>query len=307
VAEVAVPATSANLGCLFDCAAIALNLELRAAATPLPTPELEFSCSGEGADLIPRDSTNLVVRGIHRLYAWAAAPPPGLRIELRSAIPVGVGLGSSAAAVLAGLLIGAELSGQRPDDATLIGLAAELEGHPDNVAAAFLGGLVVSMVGADAGPVLTRKALVPPELEFIVVIPDRPMLTARSRSVLPTSYSRADAVHNLQRAALLVAAAFSGEFDFQPAYFADRWHQSRRADLVPGLGACLELEHPDLLGVCLSGAGSAVLAITRRSGSEVEQGLLQRFRAEGVDARALRLRADNQGAQGHLGAKVIPA
>jgi len=307
VLEVTVPATSANLGCAFDCAALALDLDLMVAATPLLTPDLELSCQGEGADVIPRDAANLVVQGIARLHAWAAVPTPGLRIDLRSAIPVGVGLGSSAAAIVAGLLIGAELSQQRPDDATLIGLAAELDGHPDNVAAAYLGGLVVSAGRSPSGPVLTRKAEVPPDLEFVVVIPDRPMPTSKSRSVLPDTYSRADAVHNLQRAALLVASAFSGDFDFEPEFFADRWHQKQRAELMPGLGECLELAHPALLGIFLSGAGSGVMAVTRRAGSEIEQELLQCFHGHGVGARALRLTADNQGAKGRLRGKLTPS
>lgn len=298
--EVAVPATSANLGCAFDCAALALNLELVVEATPLPFPGLELQCEGEGVETIPTDSSNLVVQGINRLYAWSEAPVPGLRLRLRSAIPVGVGLGSSAAAIVAGLLIGSQLYGRRPDDATLIGLAAELDGHPDNAAAAYLGGLVVSASGADSRRVLSRKAKVPQELEFIVVVPDRPMPTSASRAALPDAYSRVDAVHNLQRAALLVASAFSGEFDFEPEFFADRWHQSQRAELMPGLADCLALEQPDLLGVCLSGAGSSVLAVTRRPAPEIADQLLQCFRSKGVEARALALSADNLGAKGRL-------
>lgn len=305
MSEVVVPATSANLGCAFDCAALAINLQLAVEASPLPSPGFEVSCEGEGADEVPCDDSNLVAQAIIRLAAWADAPPPGLRLRLRSEIPVGVGLGSSAAAIVAGLLVGAQLVPRRPDDATLIGLAAELDGHPDNVAAAYLGGLVVSAGGSGSGRVLTRKAEVPAELEFVVAIPDRPMPTSESRSVLPDSYSRSDAVHNMQRAALLVAAAFSGEFDFEPEFFSDRWHQTQRARLMPGLEACLELQHPGLLGIFLSGAGSAVLAVTRTAGSEIAEELLARFRAQGVGARALRLTADNKGAKGRLREELI--
>ncbi|MGH7642309.1 MAG: homoserine kinase [Candidatus Dormibacteria bacterium] len=300
-----VPATSANLGCAFDCAALALELDLVVTATPLPAPEFEITSQGEGAETLPRDSANLVVQGINRLIAWAGVPAAGLRLEVRSAIPVGVGLGSSAAAIVAGLLIGTELVRRRPDDATLIGLGAELDGHPDNVAAAYLGGLVVSAGGGPLSPVLTRKAEVPRDLEFVVVIPDRPLATSKSRAVLPDSYSRADAVHNLQRTALLVASAFSGEFNFEPEFFADRWHQSQRAELMPGLKECLELEHPDLLGIFLSGAGSAVLAVTRRAGPEIEAELVNRLRRQGLGATSLRLRADNEGAKGRLRGELI--
>jgi homoserine kinase len=296
VNPVAVPATSANLGCAFDCAALALDLHLVVEARLRAQPGCEVLCEGEGAESLPKDATNLVVRGISRLTQWSGDPIPGLNIRIRSQIPVGVGLGSSAAAIVAGLLIGVQIAGPRPDDATLIGLAAELEGHPDNVAAAYLGGLVVAASKRASGRVLVRKARVPPELRFIAVVPDLPLPTAESRALLPDTYSRADAVHNLQRAALLVASAFSGEFNFEPEFFADRWHQSQRAVAVPGLGECLALEHPDLLGVFLSGAGSSVLAVTRGEVPEVASQLQSRFQQHGVSSRALTLTADNQGA-----------
>ncbi|HVB14567.1 MAG TPA: homoserine kinase [Candidatus Dormibacteraeota bacterium] len=299
--EVTVPASSANLGCAFDCAALALNLYLVVAGTPLPGPGLQLRCEGEGADTVPEDASNLVVQGINRLHAWAEAPAPGLRLQLRSQIPVGVGLGSSAAAIVAGLLIGAELSQRRPDDATLMGLAAELDGHPDNVSAAYLGGLVVSAAGGNASQVLCRRATVPEGLHFIVVVPDWPLPTSESRTVLPDAYSRVEAVHNLQRAALMVASAFSGEFDFEPEFFADRWHQAQRAEMVPGIAECLSLQHPELLGVCLSGAGSSVLAVTKGAAAkEISDQLLERFHRHRVAARALHLTADNLGAKGRL-------
>ncbi|HUY08907.1 MAG TPA: homoserine kinase [Candidatus Dormibacteraeota bacterium] len=298
VLEVVVPATSANLGCAFDCAALAINLQLTVEATPLATPGFEVNCQGEGSAELPRDESNLVAQGIRRLAAWSRCPTPGLRLQLHSEIPVGAGLGSSAAAIVAGLLIGTQLFPTTPDDATLIGLAAELDGHPDNVAAAYLGGLVVSAGLPGSGRVLTRKAIVPTGLELVVVIPDRPLPTSKARSVLPDTYSRADAVHNMQRASLLVASAFSGEFDFEPEFFADRWHQTQRGELMPGLRECLELEYPGLLGVFLSGAGSSVLAMTKGAATEVADQLVARFRAQGVGARALVLMADNEGAKG---------
>jgi homoserine kinase len=297
VTAVTVPATTANLGCAFDSAALALDLHILAEANLRTESGCEILCEGEGARSLPRDSSNLVVRGIGRLAQWSGAPVPGLSIRVRSQIPVGVGLGSSAAAIVAGLLIGIQIFETRPDDDVLIGLAAELEGHPDNVAAAYLGGLVVAASSAGSGRVMVRKARVPAELRFVAVVPDMPLSTDRARALLPDSYTRAEAVHNLQRAALLVASAFSGDFDFVPEFFADRWHQAQRAVAVPGLGECLALEHPDLLGVFLSGAGSAVLAITRGEKPEIANLLQSCFRRHGLSSRALSLRADNEGAQ----------
>jgi homoserine kinase len=302
---VSVPATSANLGGAFDCAALALDLHLEVEPAPLAKPGFEVVCGGPEGASIPRDSSNLVLRGINRVAAWSGTPVPGLRLQIRSEIPVGVGLGSSAAAIVAGLLIGLQFSPTRPDDATLIGLAAELEGHPDNVAAAYLGGLVVSAPTAALGPVLSRKAHIPSDLDFIVVIPELSLSTSEARAVVPDSFSREDAVHNLQRTALLVASAFSGEFDLHPELFADRWHQAQRAALLPGVTECLSVQHPDLLGVFLSGAGPSVLAVSRQSAWAIADVLLGRFRSRGVGARAVVLKSDNAGAKGRLEWKEV--
>lgn len=297
---VTVPATSANLGVAFDCAALALELHLVVEPSPRPETGFEISLAGPEGVSLPRDSTNLVLRGIERMANWAGVPVPGLRLSLRSEIPVGVGLGSSAAAIVAGLLVGAQLAPEPPDDSTLLGLALELEGHPDNVAAAYLGGLVVAAPAGPGGPVLSRKAVVPPGLQFIVAVPELSIPTSQSRGVVPQTFSKEDAVHNLQRAALLVASAFSPGFELQPSFFEDRWHQGRRAALIPGLSECLQLRHHDLLGVCLSGAGPSVLAVARNSAQEISELLLGCFRSRGVAARSMVLRADNLGARDRL-------
>ncbi len=297
---VSVPATTANLGGAFDCAALALGLHL------VVEPELRagggFELVQEGPELtdLPADGSNLVQRSIARMAAWAGTAVPGLRLTMRNEIPVGAGLGSSAAAIVAGLLIGAQLAPLCPDDSTLLGLALELEGHPDNVAAAYLGGLVVTAPTSPGGEVLSRKATVPDDLAFIAAVPRLSMPTAQARALLAPSFSREDAVYNLQRTALLVASAFSGEFDFVPQLFADRWHQDRRSAALPGLRRCLQLRHPDLLGIFLSGAGPSVLAVARRSTAEISELMLDCFRAVGVEARALVLRADNRGAKGRF-------
>ncbi|MFZ0167916.1 MAG: homoserine kinase [Candidatus Dormiibacterota bacterium] len=294
---VAVPATTANLGCAFDCAALALDLHLFAEASRRADSGCEVRWDGEGAQSLPRDSSNLVAQGISRLGQWSGVPVPGLSIRIRSQIPVGVGLGSSAAAIVAGLLIGIQIFETRPDDESLIGLAAEIEGHPDNVAAAYLGGFVVAATSAGSKRVMVRKARVPAELRFVAVVPEMPLSTDEARALLPDTYTRADAVHNLQRTALLAASAFSGDFDFVPEFFADRWHQAQRALAVPGLGECLALEHPALLGVFLSGAGSAVIAITRGEVPEIANLLQSCFMRSGLSSRALTLSADNEGAR----------
>jgi homoserine kinase len=294
---VSVPATSANLGCAFDCAAVALNRYLRASLAPHTAPGFALDYRGPHPERVPRDETNLVVRGIRKLAGWAGEPIPGGRVRIASEIPVGAGLGSSAAAVVAGILLAAGLCRAKPDPATVLRLAAELEGHPDNVAAAFLGGLVFAATTDAPFAVLARKARVPAALRFVAVIPAFALPTEQARAVLPGQYSRRDAVHNLQRAALLAAACFSNRYDFFPELFRDRLHQPYRSSLVPGLDDCLALRRPGLLGVFLSGAGPTVLAVVRRNASAAARALVKAFEARGVAAQSMVLRADNRGSR----------
>ncbi len=297
IGPVVVPATSANLGCAFDCAAIALNRYLRAWATPRDVVEYEVSYSGPGTDAVPRDESNLVVRALRGFAASVGAEERGASIEIQSEIPVGVGLGSSAAAILAGILLGARLYRVVPDAAAVLRLGVEIEGHPDNIAAAYLGGLVLSAACGPDGAVLTAKANVPETLEFVAVVPDLLMPTEKARAVLPHQYSRADAVHNLQRATLLAAACFSGRFDLVPELFCDRLHQPYRSRLIPGLEGCLAVRHPGLLGAFLSGAGSSVLAIVRHSAGEIGELLAAEFGRCGLASQTLHLKSENRGAR----------
>ncbi len=297
VGPVIVPATSANLGCAFDCAAIALNRYIKAWATVQNGSDFEVIYHGPQPDCVTKDESNLAVRGLRRLADWAGVEARCTQIEIESEIPVGVGLGSSAAAILAGILLGARVYGVEPDAATVLRLAAEIEGHPDNVAAAYHGGLVLSAVCENSGAVLTSRTSVPTDLEFVAVIPDLVLPTEKARAVLPAHYSRPDAVHNLQRAALLAASCFSGQFDLMPELFRDRLHQPYRGQLIPGLADCLEIRHPGLLGVYLSGAGSSVLAVVRHSAAEVAQLLAKEFGRHGMPTQTLFLKAENRGAK----------
>ncbi|MFB3154435.1 MAG: homoserine kinase [Candidatus Acidiferrales bacterium] len=296
--SVVVPATSANLGCAFDCAAFALNRYLKVRATPLEVPGFQVRYRGPNPDRVPEDETNLVVQAIRRAAVEAGREVGGASIEIHNEIPVSAGLGSSAAAVIAGLLLGARLCGVEHDAATVLRLAVELEGHPDNAAAAYHGGLVLSAIGDNSDDVLTLKTPVPPDWKIIAVVPDLALPTPQARAVLPERYSRADAVHNLQRTALLAASFFSGQYHLLPELFRDRFHQPYRSRLIPGLAGCLELRHPALLGVFLSGAGPTVLALVRCSGAaEIAAALSEEFRRRGVQSQTLSLQPENRGAE----------
>jgi len=293
--SVRVPATSANLGCAFDCAALALNLYLDIHVTPRADRKVSVIYRGVTAERIPSDETNLIARTIRQtLDSWRK--PNGFDLEIDNQIPVGVGLGSSAAAIVGSLAACHWLADTTLFDEQLISLATKLEGHPDNVAAAWHGGFTISLQQGER--VLSYSCPVPDTLKLVLVIPDYAMPTEKARQVLPGQYSRADAVHNLQRAVALAAQLFSGKADFHRVFFDDRWHQPHRASLIPGLGDVLSFNHPDLLGICLSGAGPAVLAFVRGDGVAVGEAIRNLLAKQGVRSQPHVLAADNLGAKG---------
>ena len=294
VFSVVVPASSANVGCAFDCAAIALNLYLRASATP--SKSVQVSYRGANADQIPRDASNLILKAMQSAAAAMHASLPSVQLDVQNDIPLGVGLGSSAAAIVAGILLGGKLCGTELSSADTLRLAAEIEGHPDNVAAAVHGGFVVAAMPEPAESILAAKANVSQALDFIAVIPDVALPTEKARAVLPAQYSRRDVVANLQRTALLAANFFSGG-ELSQELFRDALHQPYRSPLVPGIAECLAFRHAGLAGVFLSGAGSAVMAIVRHSSREIGDALVGEFQRKGTAARSLELKADNSGAK----------
>lgn len=295
--SVRVPATSANLGCLFDSAALALSLYLDIHVTRRGDNAVNVRYSGVNPERVPTEATNLVATTIREtIESWGH--PHGFDLEIQNEIPVGVGLGSSAAAIVGGLAAARWLADRALFDEELITLATRREGHPDNVAAAWLGGLTVAVQLRER--VLAFSCPVPETLQLVLVVPSYALPTEKARQVLPPSYSRADAIHNLQRAVVVASQFFSGKTDLRQDFFEDRWHQPYRAPLVPGLSDVLSLQHPDLLGVCLSGAGPSILAFVPRGGNASAAGELirQTLRRNGVEAEARVLAADNQGAKG---------
>jgi len=293
--SVRVPATCANLGCAFDCAALALSLYLDIHVTPRGDRSISVHYRGVTPERIPADETNLIARTIRQtLESWRKLR--GYDLEIDNQIPIGVGLGSSAAAIVGSLAVCHWLADTTLFDEQLISLAARLEGHPDNVAAAWHGGFTVSVQQGER--VLAFTCPVPETLKLLVVIPDYTVPTEKAREVLPAQYSRGDAVHNLQRAAVLAAQLFSGKAEFYRAFFDDRWHQPYRASLMPGLSEVLKFTHPDLLGLCLSGAGPAILAFVRGAAEEIGEAVRSILAQHHVQSQPHVLAADNLGAKG---------
>jgi homoserine kinase len=255
--RIRVPATSANLGPGFDAFAIALPLlaefEVRRARG------YEVRVDGDGAG-IPSGSANLVVIAARATAKAAKTHLEGLHVVQRSDIPLARGLGSSAAAIVAGCVAANEVLGRPLDRQSLLRTAAAVEGHPDNVAAALLGGFTIA-AGSRDGPIATRLAF-PRGWRVVVYVPERTLSTKSSRAVLPRRVARADAVFNLAHSALFVAAVLRNDGPLLTIAMHDRLHEPTRLRLVPALDFIARAaRRAGAFGAVLSGAGPSVLAI----------------------------------------------
>jgi homoserine kinase len=271
--RVRVPGSSANLGPGFDGLGLAIGnyLECRFRKSEA----LKIRATGRDAGEISTGEDNLI---------WQTAVKCGARepveLEISNEIPLGKGLGSSAAAVTAGVVMASELGGCGWDRGRVLEETARIEGHPDNVAACALGGVVASAVDTEGRARAVRVAM-HENFRVAVVIPDFRLPTKESRGVLPAAYSRQDAIFNVQRAALLLAALATGERSAFPEALKDRMHQPYRYRLVPGLEEMTELREPGLLGCALSGAGPSVLVFYERGCDEVCELVARRFGEHG--------------------------
>jgi homoserine kinase len=287
-----VPAASGNLGSGFDSAGLALALynELEA-----DTDAEGVHIEGEGAGRLPTDERNHCVRAMRALARHAGRPLPPAGLRLLNRIPIGRGLASSGAAALGGLLVANALLGEPCGQAELMALGARLEGHPDNVAAAVLGGLTISALD---GPRVRAVRLEPPrEMRAVLWIPEAEVYTREARAALPETAPMADAVFNLSRAALFAAAFATGRWEHLRAGADDRLHQPYRAALVPGLYELIAAaEGAGALAAWLSGAGPTVLALCLGPTERVERALGAAARAVGVSGRSLTLPPDLRGA-----------
>jgi homoserine kinase len=280
-----VPGSIANLGPGFDTLAVAVQLYLSLDVTVLPgTGKLEFHFCD-----CPIEGENYIERAFRFVAAQRGGSHPSLAVEVRSDIPLKGGLGSSAAATVAGLRLYESVT-EPLSTQGLLNAACALEGHPDNASAALLGGLTISCQMPDRSVFAVRLEW-PESISFLVLTPKLSLATSASRRVLPESVPLEDAVFNLQRVALFLQAIRSGEYSLLREALHDRLHQPFRKDLVPGLGDLLGLEHPDLLGVCLSGAGPSIVAFAERNLDEVEAAVQRAFSAQNLDFTIRRLTA----------------
>lgn len=271
---VRIPATSANLGPGFD--SLGLALEIFTEVWVQPAPALAIEHAGQGAGTVPLDERNLIYQSFARYFQEVGRPTPVVELRVTTEIPLARGLGSSAAAVVAGLFAGSALAATIGEPALgrheLIEIACQIEGHPDNVCPAIIGGCVVC-VREDSGRLTYFEVPLPDDLEAVVFVPNQLMSTADARRILPSQITRADAVYNIGRAALLVGALATNRLEYLRIATQDRLHQPHRQAIFPAMADLFEgALAAGALGVFLSGSGSSILALTTGRAEAVAAG-----------------------------------
>jgi homoserine kinase len=296
--EVRVPASTSNLGPGFDCFGLALKLYLTVRATAVPNASDPCRVTTTGAkenEALPRNAVNLIYRAMSFTARREGASLPCVELTVHNEIPLASGLGSSAAAIVAGINLSALITGTSISDQTILNYATEFEGHPDNVAASIYGGFLASCIRSD-GTVLSTRFDWPTQVRVVVVSPHSQLPTHVARAALPRTITRADAVHNLQRTAVFTAAIAQQRYDLLWDAMHDRLHQPHRESLVPGLAEALALPRmPGLLGIALSGAGPSIVALVDDNEDEIGAAIAKCFEARNVESTIRILDVDNEG------------
>ena len=289
-----VPATSANLGPGFDALGLALNLWNVTEFTQAESFSLHID--GEGSDRLAPNEKNLIYRSAQKLYETVNRKIPPLSIHCSNQIPLASGLGSSAAAILTGILGANALLGSALTHEEILCLATEIEGHPDNIAPGLLGGLVVSTI--ENGTVISRQLPITP-VHITVVTPEFNFPTAQARAVLPKQVSLKDAIHNISRAVLVTEAFRTGDLGLLGQAMSDTLHQPYRLPLIPGAQAAMDAGNKaGASAVALSGAGPSLIAFSLEHDPGIGLAMKQTFVSVGLSARVFELGVS------HLGARV---
>lgn len=294
------PATSANLGPGFDCLGVALDLHntvmLDLASGDDAAPQPRIIVRGEGGDRLPRDGRNLTLRAVERVLRAAGDERAVARLEIDNAIPVGGGLGSSAAAIAGGMVAANALLPAPFSREELLRLALELEPHPDNLAPAFYGGFTVAVLDDDGRPLVA--ALPPPTgLSVVVLTPAQTVSTHQSRAALPRMVAHADAAYTAGRAALLVSALLTGRHDLLREGMRDRLHQPYRAPTIAAMPEAIAAAlDAGASGAALSGSGPSILALCAGPTAPVAAAMVSAAKRAGVAARVRELTITPTGA-----------
>lgn len=276
--KVRVPATTANLGAGFDCLGLALSLwnELEVH----PSEKLIVEVEGEGVGSLAEGEENLVWKTFRDFFERVGEFPPTVKIVCRNRIPLARGLGSSAAVRISALVAARQSSEHTMEDHELLQIAVKDEGHPDNVAPALLGGLVVC--GRDGEKAVSKRIEPAPGLRAALLIPESTLETSEARRILPDQVPFTDAVANLQNTALTTAAFLTGDYELLRASLSDRLHQPYRKKLIPGFDATLQAaREAGALGAALSGAGSTLIAFATGELERIAEAMTQAFSENG--------------------------
>jgi homoserine kinase len=296
--EVCLPASTSNLGPGFDCFGLALKLYLTVRCTIVPKAREACRVRTTGAKenrALPRNASNLIYRAMGFAARRENIELPPVDMIVHNEIPLASGLGSSAAAIVAGIKLCGLLGNKELSNQTIQNYATEFEGHPDNVTATLFGGFVASSVKND-GTVITARFDWPAHVRAVVVSPRSQLPTHVARAALARTISRSDAVHNLQRTALFVSALAQQRYEWLSEAMRDRLHQPRRESLVPGLAEALALpQMSGLLGVALSGAGPSILALVDANEKEIGNKIAGCFRVHKIQSTVRVLEVDNAG------------
>ncbi len=296
--EVRVPGSTSNLGPGFDCFGLALKLYLTVRATAVPDASEPCRVTTTGAEeneALPRNAVNLIYRAMSFAVRREGASLPAVEMTAHNEIPLASGLGSSAAAIVAGVKLGSLLTAKPIADQAILNYATEFEGHPDNVSASLYGGFLTNATLND-GTVLSTRFEWPAQIRVVVVSPHSQLPTHVARAALPRTITRLDAVHNLQRTALFTAAIAQQRYDLIWEAMRDRLHQPHRESLVPGLAEALALPRmPGLLGIALSGAGPSIVALVDDNEDEIGARIAKCFEARNIESTTRILDVDNEG------------
>lgn len=291
---VRVPASSANLGPGFDCMGIALNLYCRAEFTECEK-DFEISIVNEGSDYVPKNENNLVYKAMKRLYDKAGKKLTGVRVILNSDIPVTRGLGSSSAAIVSGLLGANYMLGNIFSKEELLYEAYELEGHPDNVTPALLGGFTISF--PERKSIVYSKTNVSTNIKFGAMLPDFYLPTRKSRAVLPEYTKIKNAVYNISRASMLGVALLQSDTSLLTHCFRDRIHQKYRfPHIKSGEYIIRAVKRAGACGAYISGAGPTIMSVVCDSFAEFENKMKKTIETNLPNWRLVMLEADNDGA-----------
>ncbi|MFZ3590007.1 homoserine kinase [Bacillus sp. DJP31] len=289
---VRVPGSTANLGSGFDC--IGMALQLYTTIKMKKTSQTVIHTKGPNLKGLPIDKSNLIYKVAKLVFEKANLPIPELEIIIESEIPLTRGLGSSAAAIIGGMVASNVIAGKPFTPEELYQFATELEGHPDNVGASLFGGIVIAICGSTQVSYINVSP--PKGLTTVVAIPDYELSTTLSRNLLPDSYSRSDTVHALSHSALLAASLVSGNTSVLYKAMNDRIHQPFRMSLIPGMEELLtNSKHYGAVGIALSGAGPAVIALTEKDDGRLKQYMQSVLNENGITSSILSLNPDIEG------------